>query len=272
MATTRVYFLGMALAMITPASSENTFPGYLQNATATSNPACLENWANNPASPSWLPQAIAAVICIVGAILCFLGWRIFNVLVAIVGFLEGFTLTYYLLGVIFEYATVGEAGWVFWTQIGVSLLIGALGAFIAVRFIKVSFFIMGMFLGLAAAVQLNSILAKYIESYPDWALLVLLITLGMLGGVLGVKMGKEFVMASTALSGAQYMMFAVMVWGFGCHAGAESSTEVWVMLGGTFGLGLVGYLVQYRFFKDHENDRYQAVKTTTNTNNRVIDV
>merc|ERR1719416_17932 len=70
------------------------------------------------------------------------------------------------------------------TMVGVA--VGIIAAIIAVKYIGLSMFITGCFMGIYVGVMINQICAQYIGNYASWAVWIWLVAMGILFGVLGI--------------------------------------------------------------------------------------
>lgn len=160
---------------------------------------------------------------LIGALQCFFGYRIFRVLVAIIGF---------VIGAVFG-ALIGALSGGGDAALLLGILFGALGAFIAYKVYKVGVFFScfgaGLLVGIVIGIGMGSVSAA--------------IGLGCLAGVtlgvMGVAFTKPYLIFCTALGG-----------------GMSMGVSLDAMLGGgAIALGIVftvaGVLVQYFYDKNH---------------------
>lgn len=130
---------------------------------------------------------------VVGALLLFAGRRLFWFLVGAVGFVAGFYLAGLWLG--------DEAGWL---VLGIGLLVGIAGAFLAVLLQKLAIGIAGFLIGGSAAVQVAE--AAFGPIQGDW---ILFLVFGILAAVLLVMVFEAALIVLSSLYGAALVLDAV---------------------------------------------------------------
>jgi hypothetical protein len=179
---------------------------------------------------------VGLIVLVLGAVVCFSGYRIFRVVLMLVGFLIGFTLGMAIM------ANSGGIG-----QILVGVVVGLIGAGIFYALYFVGVFLAGVALGAVVGLTLASILGA------SGSLPTILAIVGMIGGaILAIVLNKLMIVISTAFGGANTMVqgLAIILPGVfaASNAGAAAtalSTSfigfiVWIVL------GVAGVVVQYR--------------------------
>lgn len=140
-------------------------------------------------------------LLLLGAIYCFAGWPLYRVLVAVTGFLVGYSLASPYVAVVFQRPLVALL---------VAGVVGLLLGWLAVRFITGLAFLYGFLLGgYGAWVYLGRL------DWPPLLVLVLALVVGVLLGLLaanllrlGIIVGTAFVGASLLLDGARAFQFS----------------------------------------------------------------
>ncbi|KAG7377752.1 hypothetical protein PHYBOEH_000704 [Phytophthora boehmeriae] len=200
--------------------------------------------------------AIAAMAA--GAVMVVMGYRLFRATLFAVGFVAGGVGVALIVEHIFDdKSRVVTASWVAFVVGG--LVCGSL----VVSLYSLGIFVAGAAAGVALAMMLhNSFGYEIYPSHPQVVLIVLCIVLGLLGGVLTLKLEKPVLIVATSLFGA-----AILVWGVGYFAGDFPSTSDlkeyasrdingdwvysipdawWGYLAGILVLFVLGMLVQFR--------------------------
>lgn len=180
---------------------------------------------------------IGLVSIVLGAVVCFSGYRIFRVVLMLVGF---------LLGLVVGISLMANSGGLIQILVGVVLgLIGA-GIFYALYFVGV--FLAGAVLGVVVGTSLASLLGV------GGGVAAILVLVGLIGGaVLALILNKVMIVISTAFGGANAIVqgLALILPGvFGITVMSLSSVPsvsfnllgviVWLVL------GVAGVVVQYR--------------------------
>lgn len=140
-------------------------------------------------------------LLLLGAIYCFAGWPLYRVLVAVTGFLVGYSLASPYAGAVFQRPLIALLA---------AALIGLLAGWLAVRFITGLAFLYGFVLGgYGAWVYLSRL------DWPPLLVLALAVVVGVVLGVLaanllrlGIIVGTAFVGASLLLDGARAFQFS----------------------------------------------------------------
>lgn len=153
---------------------------------------------------------IAILAIIVGLFVCFAGYRYFRHALFVCGFVGGGVL----IATIVEH-TFDDKSWMT-TASWIGFVIGGLliGSIVAALY-ELGIFAAGAAGGVFLASALNtSIGYKIYPSNPDVVLIVLMVILGILAGVLALKLEKPVLIVTTSLFGA-----GILVWGVGYFAG-----------------------------------------------------
>ncbi|KAG2502675.1 hypothetical protein JM18_009825, partial [Phytophthora kernoviae] len=201
---------------------------------------------------------LAIVAMAVGAVMVVMGYRLFRATLFAVGFVAGGVGVAMIVEHVFD-----DKSWVV-TASWVAFVVGGLicGS-IVVSLYSLGIFIAGAAAGVALAMMIhNSFGYEIYPSHPQVVLIVLCIVLGILGGVLTIKLEKPVLIVSTSLFGA-----AILVWGVGYFAGDfPSSSDLreyaskdingdwvysipdawWGYLAGILVLFVLGLFVQFR--------------------------
>ncbi len=182
---------------------------------------------------------VAIVTIVLGLIACFYGYPLVRILFAIVGLVAG-----YLIGI----QLVSTDQWLVAVVIGV--VVGLICAFLAYPLWSIGITISGMVLGFALFSNVGTLLN--LSSTLD-------IAVGILGaiivGVLFFLARDPMIMLSTAFSGASYTIYGLTL----AFPGLGISTNTVLLTAAVLILGLIGFLVQYRMFKDR--NLYSGVPT-----------
>ncbi|GAB9470272.1 hypothetical protein Gpo141_00007522 [Globisporangium polare] len=203
--------------------------------------------------------SILAILAIAaGLFVCFAGYKLFRTALFVVGFVAGGVLLAIAAEHIFDTKSwVVTASWVAFVVGG--LLVGCL----VVSLYTTSIFVAGAAGGVLLAILLNtSVGYKIYPSNPNVVLIVLAIILGIVGGVLALKLEKPVLIVATSLVGA-----GMLVWGVGYFAGDYPSpsdlkqfaqqdnngnwvydipTAWWAYVAGMLVLFVIGMVVQFR--------------------------
>jgi hypothetical protein len=179
---------------------------------------------------------VGLIVLVLGAVVCFSGYRIFRVVLMLVGFLIGFTLGMAIM------ANSGGIG-----QVLVGVVVGLIGAGVFYALYFVGVFLAGVALGAVVGLTIASILGA------SGGLATILVLIGVIGGaILAIVLNKLMIVISTAFGGANTMVqgLAIILPGVfaasnvGAAATALSTSFigfiVWIVL------GVAGVAVQYR--------------------------
>lgn len=230
-------------------------------------------------------SVLAILAIVVGLLVCFAGYRFFRPTLFAIGFVGGGVLVATIIEHAFkDKSWMNTASWIGFALGG--LLIG----FFVVLLYAVGIFVAGAAGGVLLAIVLNtSVGYKIYPSNPNVVLVVLIVVLGLMSGVLALKLEKPVLIVATSLFGAD-----IVVWGVGYFAGnypnaddlkryrtQDSSGDWiynipstwWAYLAGMLVLFIVGMLVQFkktghdkqyhRLTKSHSAPSYRYVETTT---------
>ncbi len=140
-----------------------------------------------------LPDIIAFVLILVGAIQCFFGYQLFRVLTAVVGFAVGAAI-----GGVLGYIAMREAG-----AMMIGLLIGLLGGWLAFKLYKLGVFVICFGAGAVVGAALG-LMAGGMNTVIPFAAVV-----GIALGVLGVILTKPVIIISTAVGGGMSIGIAL---------------------------------------------------------------
>jgi hypothetical protein len=203
--------------------------------------------------------SILAVLAITaGAIVCLAGYKLFRAALFVVGFVAGGVGLAIAAEHVFENETwVVTASWV---AFGVG---GLFAGCLVISMYTTSIFVAGAAAGVLLAIMINtSVGYKIYPSHPNVVLIVLAVAIGLIGGVLALKLEKPVLVVATSLVGA-----GMLVWGIGYFAGdfpspsdlkqfAEQDangdwvydipTAWWAYVAGILVLFVFGMFVQFR--------------------------
>ena len=186
--------------------------------------------------PSALQGVSLGIGILIGLVQCFWGYRLFRVVLGIVGFVIGAALGW-ALGLSF----IGEQ----WGAILGAILGGIIGAGLLSMLYFLGVFVMGGLLGAMLGATLLGVLG--LDQIP-WLLLVL----GIIGGIIAVIFQRAMIILSTAFSGSwsvvtgiAYFLGAGYAWS-DLPAGLRGmSWHTVAVLLGWLALGIIGSVVQF---------------------------
>ncbi|KAG7396798.1 hypothetical protein PHYBOEH_001716 [Phytophthora boehmeriae] len=213
----------------------------------------------NSADDIKIGPALLAILAIAGgAVVCLAGYRLFRPTVFCCAFLVGGLFVAGIVETAFASMTwMPTASWI-------AFGVGGLAAGVLVLMLySASIFLAGAAGGVMVAFSLNtSFGAKIYPDNPDVILVVMAVILGILGGLLALKLEKPVLITTTSIVGA-----TVSVWGIGYFAGdypngadlkqfrAQNEKGEWVYsipdswwayLAGTFVMFALGMSVQIK--------------------------
>ncbi len=202
--------------------------------------------------PVDLLNAIIGIGILVGAIGCFLGYRIFKIILGLTGFFLGG-------------AFAGSIGYAFSGEEGLAVLSGivggAIGAALLVALYFIGVFLIGAFLG----GLIGAILFGISSSSPEPAVLLIL---AVIGGVISLIFQKFMIILSTSFGGSWSVVTGI---GYFTIRGFDpTNLESFFRVGGThlyaiilcwIALGIFGLIVQYKLLpKPSEKEPISAVE------------
>lgn len=156
------------------------------------------------------PAILAALAIVGGGAVALAGYRLFRPTVFLCGFIIGGLFVAGVIEAMFDGKSwLPTASWVAFFVGGV--IVGALVLYLYTA----SIFLAGAAGGVLLAFSLNTTFGtKIYPSNPDVVLVVLAVLLGIIGGILALKLEKPVIIVSTSLVGAE-----TLVWGVGYFAG-----------------------------------------------------
>lgn len=185
-----------------------------------------------------------------GVVYCFFGYRVFKIILGILGFILGASAA---VAIAFNLFGRGQV-----VAILAGLVGGIVGAVLMVVLYFVGIFLLGAWLGSLLGVLLTGGGGRPIET-------AVILVLAVIGGVVAVMLQKFMIILSTALSGAWAIVsgiFQFVKGGFGPlqpfqyhpNPGVLRSMGAWgyVMLLCWILLGIAGIVVQYRITKEKD--------------------
>jgi len=134
---------------------------------------------------------VAILVGLLGAVECFIGYRFFRLVLAIVGFIVGSGIA---VGLINSDQTI------------IILIVGLIGGTLFYFLYFIGPFLAGIFLG----ATLGAIFASDLGLTSTAASIVVIIG-AVIGGLLGFILSKYIIMLSTAVTGAAQIVYAVLV-------------------------------------------------------------
>uniref|UniRef100_K3WBV8 Transmembrane protein 198 n=1 Tax=Globisporangium ultimum (strain ATCC 200006 / CBS 805.95 / DAOM BR144) TaxID=431595 RepID=K3WBV8_GLOUD len=204
------------------------------------------------------PSASAVLSICAGVAVCFCGYRLLRPTMFVSGFLVGGFLASSAIEYLFKHESWVDTAW--WISLFVGgLLAGAL----VVALYSIGIFAIGAAGGVLLATMLNtSVGYKLFPENPNTGLLILAIVLGLIGGILALKIERPVIVIATSLVGA-----VLAVSGIGYFAknlpditdlkqfATKNEEGEWVYamptvwwgyLGGMLALFLLGMFVQFK--------------------------
>lgn len=157
-----------------------------------------------------LGTSVSAAIAIgLGLVVCFLGYRLLRPTMFVCGFLAGALA----VGTLIEKNFADES----WEPTGVwvgFVLGGFVSGVLVVMIYTAGIFLIGCVAGVLLAIALNTSFAyKIYPSEPLLVLVVLMIILGLLGGMLALKLERPIIIVATSLVGAALTVTGVGYYG-----------------------------------------------------------
>jgi len=220
-------------------------------------------------------QALFSIVFIIlGAFVCFYGYKAFDITLFIIAATSGLMLSGTFVMEFFTYNSQTSEKWVLF---GVCCLIGLVCGYLAVKFEKVGFFALGACLGVVAgSVLYFTILAPIFSnsngsSTPQIVFYVTLVLLGIIGGLLGIWIYKAIIVISTSLVGsfmaidsvAGFTGFSVVDIAYGTQQ-FSGLAYVWLVLMGI--MAIAGMYVQFKHQKEKEDEDAEANPNTIYNN------
>ncbi len=180
---------------------------------------------------------IGLVSMVIGAVVCFSGYRIFRVVLMLVGFLVGFVVGMAIM------SSSGGIG-----QLLVGVVVGLIGAGIFYALYFVGIFLAGAFLGAGLAAMLVSLLNI------GGGVATILVLVGLIGGaILALVLNKLMIVISTAFGGAGTLVEGAVMILPGVFGSAATTLNYSILVSfnalgviAWLALGVAGVVVQYR--------------------------
>lgn len=189
--------------------------------------------------PANLLNIIIGLGILIGSIQCFFGYRIFKIILGLIGFIGGGALA-------------GSIGYAISGEEGVALLAGvvggAIGAALLVALYLIGVFLIGAFLGSLIGI----ILFGLSNGSPEPAVLLIL---AVIGGVVALIFQKFMIILSTSFGGSWSVVSGIAY--FTIRGFDPTNLEYFFRSGGTqiyaillcwVALGIFGLIVQYKLF------------------------
>lgn len=158
----------------------------------------------------WGPAILAALAFFGGGVVCLAGYRLFRPTVFCCAFLVGGLFVARIIEAAFSSLSwMPTASWIGFA-IG-----GVIAGVVVLMLYSASIFLTGAAGGIMLAFSINtSVGAEIYPTNPDVLLAILAILLGIIGGILALKLEKPVLIATTAFVGS-----TVCIWGVGYFAG-----------------------------------------------------
>jgi hypothetical protein len=204
--------------------------------------------------PSWFAIVAAGVGIGIGIMEAFFGYKLFRVTL----FLLGFTVS----GVavfIGAYQNIDNSA-VLWIALGMGVPAGLLGGGLSYYLYKVGVFVVGSSLGVIGGLVLNMTIFKNFglaSPYPMVLLIAPTIILGIITGVIGLKVMRATMIASTSVVGAYSTVKGIEYYAMGdsfvndfqvnSDLSASVSDTTYYVAGGTAALAAIGMFVQFKY-------------------------
>jgi len=226
------------------------------------------NFATDESSAAFVGFQVTAVLaCIVGFILCFFGYSLFHLTLAITGFAVGLGAGFALLCGTGSILAAGIAG----------AVCGILLAVLVVKLEKMGVTLCGAAGGVAAYMYLNGFLLHMLysalpEAHQSWTPAVMCSILALMGSILARYAEKHILIIGTAFGGAYCMGFGVdrlafkdahhnlnpvvLFSGNGC-----TSSHCYLALSAFICVGILGMMIQYHVSsKPRYDSRFSKVR------------
>ncbi|MCX7012224.1 MAG: TMEM198/TM7SF3 family protein [Candidatus Sumerlaeota bacterium] len=188
--------------------------------------------------PSEMLSLIVACSVAVGVVQCFFGYRVFKLVLALVGFLLGGTLA----GACGYALSDGEAA----IAVIAGVIGGAIGSALMVALFFVGVFVMGALLGYV----LGMVLSGVGGSSPEPAVLL---SLAVIGGIVAIIFQKLMIILTTSFGGS-WMVVTGIAYFIGRFNPVDPrgllqsvGTELYAIILCWLALGIAGLVLQYRF-------------------------
>ncbi|KAI9913043.1 hypothetical protein PsorP6_006291 [Peronosclerospora sorghi] len=156
------------------------------------------------------PALLAVFATLGGGVVCLAGYRLFRPTVFCFGFMIGGLFVSGIIETIFSgFSWMPTASWISFA-IG-----GVIAGGVALMLYSTSIFLAGAAGGVMLSFSINtSVGTKIYPNNPDVVLIIVAVALGILGGILALKLEKPVLITTTAIVGS-----TVCVWGIGYFAG-----------------------------------------------------
>jgi hypothetical protein len=187
--------------------------------------------------PGSFINIILGIAILIGALECFFGYRIFRIILGLIGFLIGA-----ILGAAIGYSLSGDRI--------VSLLAGVVGGVIGASLLVALYFVGVFIVGALLGGVLSAMLYTILNHDPA---LVVIIVLAIIGGVIAIIFQKFMIIVSTSFSGSWVVVSGLA----SLFAKQTSPTDIgmlirsegsstYIILLIAIALGIAGMVVQYR--------------------------
>ena len=138
---------------------------------------------------------------VLGTLEAFLGFMIYRISLAIIGFFGGFLLTVYFVGYIYFSALLAvDEEWIELLVLVLALVAGLSVMLLAFILTRVGLFLVGASVGFFLALLYNNLALRTVESPLPF--ITLAVMLGILLGMLALCLGRWMVIGATAFTGA----------------------------------------------------------------------
>lgn len=215
-------------------------------------------------NPQWFIYTLAGVFVAFGLVMNLAGWRVYQCMVFLIAGSLGWAFGYFITVYLSMLAGTQFANWLFWVAVGVGIVFGILFGILCVKFIPVAFFFTGAFGGMWLGLVCNWLCISYIENYALWIVWVWIGVLGLVCGAIAVCIGKSLIMLLTAWSGASLFVTGIAAFienhdlSPHCNQNINTNSHIfWAYFAGMVVMAILGFIVQYKCFSDHEIEKYE---------------
>lgn len=137
---------------------------------------------------------VALVASIVlGVLQCFMGYRIFKVLLGVFGFVITSSMAYTI-----AFTSIREVA----PAVGIAVVVGCIGAVLAVALYFIGLFLMGAFFAGGALYLISLTAGTQVEG-------IFIIVVAVIGGIIAIILNKLVIILSTAFGGAWQIIWGV---------------------------------------------------------------
>jgi hypothetical protein len=204
---------------------------------------------------------IGALVLLVGAAFCFVGYRFFRILIAIWGFFAGFNLGAGAMTALFNNAFLGTT-----TGIILGLVLGLVFAALAYFFYYIAVVLLGASVGYSLG---SGFIALFGLNNPGFVSVIVGVVLAVVFAlvILVLNLPKLLIMVFTAIGGAVAMVAGVLIlfgkihyvglqYGVGVAVATLRTEWFWSIV--AIALAVVGFLAQWRINQEYTMEWSQS--------------